>query len=88
MALSVELLLNVAFWIALAFLPVTWIWKTISSNSFGSRVAALMTHTALTAIEVGQLTVCCLAGEKYEPHLLLVFVLLFNVVLSALYLRD
>ena len=83
MTVSVELLLNTALLIALAVLVVTWIWNAKSNNSFGCRVARLLTNTALTAIEVGLLIVHCLTGESYGLNLLLVFLWLLNVVMSA-----
>ena len=88
MTVSIELLLNVALLIALAFLVVTWIWQATSNNSFGCRVARLLTNTALTAIEVGLLTVHCLTGESYGFNLFLVFLWLLNVVMSAFSMSD
>lgn len=85
---SVELLLNVALLIALAFLVTTWIWKAKSSNSRSSRVANFLTNIALTAIEVGLLTVHCLAGENYGMNLFLTFLWLLNAVLSAFSMND
>ncbi len=88
MTVSVELLLNVALLIALAFLVVTWIWIAKSNNNFGARVAKLLTETALVSIEVGLFTVHCLTGESYGFNLFLVFMWLLNMVLSALNMRD
>lgn len=88
MTVSVELLLNVALILALAFLVVTWIWKSESNNSFGARVAKLLTETALVSIEVGLLTVNCLTGESYGFNLFLVFLWLLNMVMSALSMRN
>lgn len=88
MTVSIELLLNVALLIALAFLVVTWIWQAKSNNSFGCRVARLLTNTALTAIEVGLLTVHCLTGESYGFNLFFVFLWLLNVVMSAFSMSD
>lgn len=79
----VDLLLNVALLIAIVFLVATWIWQAIVNNSFGCRVARLLTTTALTAIEVGLLTVHCLTGESYGFDLFMVFMWLLNVVISA-----
>lgn len=88
MTVSIELLLNVALLIALAFLVVTWIWQAKSNNSFGCRVARLLTNTALTAIEVGLLTVHFLTGESYGFNLFFVFLWLLNVVMSAFSMSD
>lgn len=86
--LPVDLLLYVALLIALLFLVVTCFWKAISNNSFGCRVARLLTTTALTAIQVGLLTVHCLTGESHGFDLFMVFIWLFCVVISAFAMRN
>ena len=65
MTISVELLLNVVLLVALAFLVVTWFWQWKSDNSYACRIARFLTHVALTAIEIGLLTVRLLNGESY-----------------------
>ena len=83
MMISVEALLNIVLLVALAFLVVTWIWQWKSDNSTACRIARFLTHIALTAIEIGLLTVRLLNGESYGIELLLAYLWLFNVVLSA-----
>ena len=88
MTISVELLLNVVLLVALAFLVVTWIWQWKSDNSYASRIARFLTHVALTAIEIGLLTVRLLNGESYGIQIFLSYLWLLNVVLSAFSLNN
>ena len=88
MTISVELLLNVVLLLALAFLVVTWIWQWKSDNSYACRIARFLTHVALTAIEIGLLTVRLLNGESYGFQIFLSYLWLFNVVLSAFSLKN
>ena len=87
-SVSVELLLRVAFFIALVFLAVTYIWKRKSNNSLASRAARLWTGAALTAISVGIVIVRCLTGESYGFYLFLTFLWLLFVVLAGLSMSD
>ena len=50
MMVSVELLLNVALLIALAFLVATWIGRAKSNNSRGWWIAKVLDEAALAAI--------------------------------------
>lgn len=88
MTISVELLLNVVLLLALAFLVVTWIWQWKSDNSYASRIARFLTHVALTAIEIGLLTIRLQNGESYGFQIFLSYLWLFNVVLSAFSLNN
>ena len=88
MTISVELLLNVVLLVALAFLVVTWIWQWKSDNSYASRIARFLTHVALTAIEIGLLTIRLQNGESYGFQIFLSYLWLFNVVLSAFSLNN
>ena len=88
MTVSVESLLFVAYFIALAFMAVTYIWKRKSNNSLASRVARLWTGAALTAISVGVVIVRCLTGGSYGFYLFLTFLWLLFVVLAGLGMRD
>ena len=83
----VDLLLYVALLMALLVLGVTCFCKAISNNN-GCRVARLLTTTALTAIQVGLLTVHCLTGESHGFDLFMVFIWLFCVVISAFAMRN
>lgn len=88
MMVSVELLLNVALLIALAFLVATWIGRAKSNNSRGWWIAKVLDEATLTAIEIGLLTVHCLSGENYGFNLFLSLLWLFNVVLDAFARSD
>ena len=88
MTISVELLLNVVLLVALVFLVVTWVWQVKNDHSHSCRIARFLTHIALTAIEIGILTVRLLNGESYGINLLLSYLWLLNVVLSAFNLDN
>ncbi len=88
MTVPVDLLLYVYLLIALLFLIATCFWKAISKNSFGCRVARLLTATALTAIQVWLLTVHCLTGESHGFDLFMVFMWLLCVVLYTFAMSD
>lgn len=87
MMISVEVLLNIVLLVSLAFLVVTWIWQA-KSDSDACRIARFLTHIALTAIEIGLLTVRLLNGESYGMQLFLAYLWLLNVVLSAFSLNN
>lgn len=90
MTISVELLLNVVFGVALVFAIVTYVWMLKSDNSSKTcRIVLFLVCISLTAISIGQLAVGLLNGKSYAiMNLFMSYLWLFCVVLSAFNLNN
>lgn len=83
MTISYEVLLNIAFWLGIGFLVVTWVWMWKRLNK-ASQIANVLAASYLTVVEMGILVNKIINGESWLYTFFLCCLWLANVAYKAI----